>query len=420
MSQLLKKIQALRIEDFAYPLKEDRIAKHPVEPRDSSKLLLYRKGELEDSHFRKLPDYLENDSLLIYNNTKVIHARLLFFKETGAKIEIFCLEPLFPADYALNFQQTSTCEWLCMVGNLKKWKQEPLTRELVVKGRRIRFTAEKLGTEDNIQRIRFNWENLKPNTPPLRFGDLLDAAGQLPIPPYLNREAERKDETSYQTVYSRIEGSVAAPTAGLHFTPEVLQQLDAKGIQRREVTLHVGAGTFQPVLSKQMQGHTMHSEFISVERNLIEELISNSGKIVAVGTTTVRTLESLYWFGHKLLKQPEQELHDWTLDQWYAYRETDVNESALPTTEEALSALLKQLKEQKAERFTASTRLLIAPGFRFRVVNAMITNFHQPNSTLLLLVSAFLGGDEWKRVYNHALNNKFRFLSYGDSSLLVP
>ena len=420
MNTLLKKIQNTRIEDFAYPLEDSRIAKFPVEPRDHSKILIYHKGEISESKFPQLVNFLEKDSLLVYNNTKVIHARLLFFKETGAKIEIFCLEPLQPADYAQNFQSTTTCDWLCMVGNAKKWKQGSLTRELVIKGRRITFTAEKLKLEDNAQHIRFTWENIHKNNQALRFADILEAAGQLPIPPYLNREAQTSDEVSYQTVFSRIDGSVAAPTAGLHFTPQVLDSLDKKGILRREVTLHVGAGTFQPVLTKDMKGHTMHSEFISVERALIVDLLANVGKITAVGTTSVRTLESLYWLGYKMIKEPDTQTENWTLDQWYAYEQLTEEEHDKVTFQDALEAILNLMDKNNWTVFTASTRLLIAPGYRFQVVNAMITNFHQPNSTLLLLVSAFLGGNEWRKVYEYALKNKFRFLSYGDSSLLQP
>jgi len=422
MLDLLKKIQSIRIEDFAYSLPDERIAKFPVEPRDTSKLLLYQKGILGETRFGNLPNFLEPNSLLVYNNTKVIHARLFFFKETGARIEIFCLEPLSPADYTQNFQSTESCEWLCLVGNLKKWKQEPLHRELQIKDCKIRFTAERIGSEDKAQRIRFSWKSTEG--PSLNFGDLLEETGQLPIPPYLNRETQASDETTYQTVFSRIEGSVAAPTAGLHFTPEVLKNIDEKGILRSEVTLHVGAGTFQPVLSEKMLDHTMHSEFISVDAAFLQELLKHLGSVTAVGTTSVRTLESLYWFGYHLLAHPETNPDDWTLDQWYAYgqmtewqKENEIH--SIPTTE-ALQAILNYLNQNNLTVFTASTRLLIAPGYRFQVVNAMLTNFHQPNSTLLLLVSAFLGEDNWRNVYNYALQHDFRFLSYGDSSLLVP
>jgi len=422
VTNLLRNIQSIRIEDFAYPLPDERIAKFPVEPRDASKLLLYKHGSIGETVFGNLPEHLEHNSLLVYNNTKVIHARLFFFKETGARIEIFCLEPLSPADYAQNFQSTESCEWLCLVGNLKKWKNEPLHRTLVVKGSKILFTAERVGMEDKAQRIRFSWKSMEG--PTLQFGDLLEEAGQLPIPPYLNRETQASDETTYQTVFSRIEGSVAAPTAGLHFTPEVLKSIDEKGILRSEVTLHVGAGTFQPVLSEQMLDHTMHSEFISVEKSFLQELLKNLGHVTAVGTTSVRTLESLYWFGYRLLAHPDRHPDEWTLDQWYAYGQMAEwqKESTLQPvkTEAALQAILNYLEKNSLPVFTASTRLLIAPGYQFHVVNAMLTNFHQPNSTLLLLVSAFLGDDNWRKVYEYALTHDFRFLSYGDSSLLIP
>jgi S-adenosylmethionine:tRNA ribosyltransferase-isomerase len=425
MKDLLEKIKSIRIEDYAYPLEEERIAKFPVEPRDSSKLLLYKKGALSETSFSNLPHHLEEKGMLVYNNTKVIHARLFFHKETGARIEIFCLEPLTPSDYAQNFQATESCEWLCLVGNLKKWKKEKLERALIVKGKRIQFFAEKLESENKAHKIRFTWKETDPDnqSDSLLFGDLLEAAGQLPIPPYLNRNTEETDEVSYQTVFSKIEGSVAAPTAGLHFTPEVLSAIDQKDIIRTEVTLHVGAGTFQPVLSEQIVDHVMHSEFISVDRSFLLALIHHLGHITAVGTTSVRTLESLYWFGYKLIRSPEIHPDEWTLDQWYAYQQMTAIETSPHDirieTKDALQALVKYLDQNGLDIFTASTRLLIAPGFEFHVVNAMLTNFHQPNSTLLLLVSAFLGGDEWKKIYNHAINHQFRFLSYGDSSLLV-
>lgn len=422
MTDLLRTIQTIRIEDFAYPLPDERIAKFPVEPRDRSKLLLYQGGSISETTFGHLPEHLQTNSMLVYNNTKVIHARLFFHKETGARIEIFCLEPLQPADYAQNFQSTESCEWLCLVGNLKKWKQEPLHRELQIKNSKIQFSAERVGSEDKAQRIRFQWTSLEG--PTLTFGDLLEEAGQLPIPPYLNRETQVSDETTYQTVFSRIEGSVAAPTAGLHFTPEVLKTIDSKGIRRSEVTLHVGAGTFQPVLSEYMLDHTMHSEFISVDKAFLHDLKNSLGSVTAVGTTSVRTLESLYWFGYRLLAHPDRQPDEWTLDQWYAYgqmtewqQETEIKPIA---PEIALQALLDYLDQNHLDVFTASTRLLIAPGYQFHLVNAMLTNFHQPNSTLLLLVSAFLGGENWRRVYDYALQHDFRFLSYGDSSLLVP
>ncbi|MBQ2447906.1 MAG: S-adenosylmethionine:tRNA ribosyltransferase-isomerase, partial [Bacteroidales bacterium] len=389
-----------------------RIAKYPVDPRDHSQLLLYRDGEISRSQFKNLPQYLPENSLLVYNNTKVIRARMFFRKETGAQIEIFCLEPLMPADYAQNFQAQGSCEWLCLVGNLKKWKGGKLHRQLSLNGQDVVFSAEHVGVEDKAQRIRFSWTPAE-----IPFGDLLEQAGQIPIPPYLNRESQQSDERSYQTVYSRIEGSVAAPTAGLHFTPAVLQSIDEKQIKRQEVTLHVSASTFQPVKSEQMDGHPMHLEFISVEASLIEDLLKYEGRITAVGTTSVRTLESLYWFGVHLLESNTMQSNSleesvWTLHQWYPYE--DHQDYSM---QQALQALLDDMRAKGETQFTASTRLLIAPGYTFRVVSDIITNFHQPQSTLLLLVSAYVGED-WRKIYDYAMANDFRFLSYGDSSLL--
>ncbi|MBO5818556.1 MAG: S-adenosylmethionine:tRNA ribosyltransferase-isomerase [Bacteroidales bacterium] len=409
---LLDKVKNISIKDFSYDLPDARIAKYPVDPRDHSQLLLYRDGEISRSQFKNLPQYLPENSLLVYNNTKVIRARMFFRKETGAQIEIFCLEPLMPADYAQNFQAQGSCEWLCLVGNLKKWKGGKLHRQLSLNGQDVVFSAEHVGVEDKAQRIRFSWTPAE-----IPFGDLLEQAGQIPIPPYLNRESQQSDERSYQTVYSRIEGSVAAPTAGLHFTPAVLQSIDEKQIKRQEVTLHVSASTFQPVKSEQMDGHPMHLEFISVEASLIEDLLKYEGRITAVGTTSVRTLESLYWFGVHLLESNTMQSNSveesvWTLHQWYPYE--DHQDYSM---QQALQALLDDLRAKGETQFTASTRLLIAPGYTFRVVSDIITNFHQPQSTLLLLVSAYVGED-WRKIYDYAMANDFRFLSYGDSSLL--
>ncbi|MBO7182845.1 MAG: S-adenosylmethionine:tRNA ribosyltransferase-isomerase [Bacteroidales bacterium] len=409
---LLDKVKNISIKDFSYDLPDARIAKYPVDPRDHSQLLLYRDGEISRSQFKNLPQYLPENSLLVYNNTKVIRARMFFRKETGAQIEIFCLEPLMPADYAQNFQAQGSCEWLCLVGNLKKWKGGKLHRQLSLNGQDVVFSAEHVGVEDKAQRIRFSWTPAE-----IPFGDLLEQAGQIPIPPYLNRESQQSDERSYQTVYSRIEGSVAAPTAGLHFTPAVLQSIDDKQIKRQEVTLHVSASTFQPVKSEQMDGHPMHLEFISVESSLIEDLLKYEGRITAVGTTSVRTLESLYWFGVHLLESNTMQSNSleesvWTLHQWYPYE--DHQDYSM---QQALQALLDDMRAKGETQFTASTRLLIAPGYTFRVVSDIITNFHQPQSTLLLLVSAYVGED-WRKIYDYAMANDFRFLSYGDSSLL--
>jgi len=419
MSTLIDRVKSISIKDYTYDLPDSRIAKYPVEPRDSSKLLLYRDGEVSESRFYNLADYLQSDSLLVYNNTKVIHARLFFHKETGAQIEIFCLEPLAPADYAQNFQAKGACEWLCLVGNLKKWKAGKLVRDIHVGGKDYRLSAEHLGLHDKTQHIRFEWIS-SDGGENISFGDLLEQAGTIPIPPYLNRESEACDEKTYQTVYSRVEGSVAAPTAGLHFTPEVLQAVDNRNVERAEVTLHVSASTFQPVKSERIEGHPMHLEFITVERELLEKLLRYEGRITAVGTTSVRTLESLYWFGVHFLETKEQADADgetdvfghWVLDQWYPYQSHPAY-----LLKEAIQAVLDHLISVNETTFNASTRLLIAPGYTFHVVCDMLTNFHQPQSTLLLLVSAFVGGD-WRKIYDYALSHGFRFLSYGDSSLL--
>lgn len=420
---LSEKIKSIRIEDYKYELKDERIAKFPVVPRDSSKLLLYENGQISETIFRNLPDYLEDGSLLVYNNTKVIHARLIFFKETGAKIEIFCLEPISPADYAQNFQSRQSCEWLCLVGNLKKWKTGSLERTLEVEGKKVSFSAELVETIEKAHKIKFRWSTENADDKIL-FSDLIETAGQLPIPPYLNRDTVESDEVTYQTVFSKIEGSVAAPTAGLHFTDEVLVAIDKKGIIRSEVTLHVGAGTFQPVMSQQMLGHTMHSEFISVDRDFLNLLVTKLGRVTAVGTTSVRTLESLYWFGYKMITSKESNPEEWTLDQWFAYEQMSDDQKHNAVIEisasDALNAIIDYLDANQSDTFTASTRLLIAPGYVFHVVDTMITNFHQPKSTLLLLVSAFVGAEKWKDIYSYALDHDFRFLSYGDSSLLKP
>lgn len=411
------KIKQIRIEDYDYPLKNERIAKHPVSPRDTSNLLVYREGNISKQVFKDIDKSLPQNSILVYNNTKVIHARLHFKKVSGAKIEIFCLEPISPADFNLNFSTTQTCDWKCFVGNLKKWKETPLLRTIIIDSLEVELKAEKIEKIENSQIIRFSWKVLNAqkhiNFKPVTFAHILEKIGQIPIPPYLNRDSEKRDETDYQTVYSKIEGSVAAPTAGLHFTPKVLENIDKKGIKRMEVTLHVGAGTFKPVQSEKIEGHIMHHEFIYVQRELIETLIENQGKITAVGTTSVRTLESLYWFGHQMATGVYKEGQ--TLLQWYPY-EQNIELS----TKKALQALLDYMDINKTNTFTDSTQLLIAPGYNFKVVNNMITNFHQPKSTLLLLVSAFLKGEEWKRVYKFALENNFRFLSYGDSCFFIP
>ena len=401
----------IRISEFNYPLPDERIAKFPLPVRDQSKLLLYRHGEVTEDIFTSLPDYLPANSLMIFNNTKVIQARLHFHKETGALIEVFCLEPIQPNDYVLNFQQTEHAAWLCMIGNLKKWKEGALKREITVKGKPLTLTAERGACHGTSHWVDFRWNN-----PEITFADILEVFGELPIPPYLNRETQESDKETYQTVYSKIKGSVAAPTAGLHFTPRVLDALREKGVALEELTLHVGAGTFKPVKSEEIEGHEMHTEYISVNRSTLEKLVAHEGKAIAVGTTSVRTLESLYHIGVTLLHNPNATEEDLHVKQWQPY-ETAL-ETATPAVD-ALQAIIAYLDRHHMETLHSSTQIIIAPGYEYRIVKAMVTNFHQPQSTLLLLVSAFLHGD-WRKIYDYALAHDFRFLSYGDSSLLIP
>ena len=394
----------IRISEYNYPLPDERIAKFPLPVRDQSKLLIYRHGEVSEDVFTSLPEYLPAGSLMIFNNTKVIQARLHFRKETGALIEVFCLEPIQPNDYVLNFQQTEHAAWLCMVGNLKKWKDGPLCREMTVKGFPITLTATRGECRGTSHWIDFRWDN-----PEVTFADILEVFGELPIPPYLNRESEASDEVRYQTVYSKEEGSVAAPTAGLHFTRAILNDLKEKGVHVRELTLHVGAGTFRPVKAETIGDHDMHTEHLVISRELVEQLKEKTGDIVAVGTTSVRTLESLYWMGVKRLAGQED---FFTLGQWEAY--------TLPqdySLREAMEALCGWFDTACQELLKARTTIIIVPGYRYRVIDAMFTNFHQPQSTLLLLVGAAVGED-WHKIYDYALTHDFRFLSYGDSSLL--
>ena len=403
------KTQQIRIEEYDYPLPDERIAKFPLAKRDESKLLLYKDGQVSESVFKHIADYLPAGSLLVYNNTRVIQARLLFQKATGARIEVFCLEPAEPHDYALIFQQTERCSWICLVGNLKKWKDGLLTKKVTIQGEEVILSAEKKESHGDSHRIEFTWDN-----PKYTFADLLDAAGVLPIPPYLHRETEKSDLVTYQTVYSKIKGSVAAPTAGLHFTPEVLADVDAHGIGREEVTLHVGAGTFKPVKSETIEGHEMHTEFISVRRSSIERIQKNLGKIIAVGTTSVRTLESLYYIGVKLASHPDATSEELVVNQWMPY---EAENNRIPVAE-ALQHILDYLDRHQADKLVTATQIIIAPGYDFKVVRGIITNFHQPKSTLLLLISAFVKGN-WRTIYDYALSHDFRFLSYGDSSLLL-
>lgn len=399
----------IRIEDYDYPLPDERIAKYPLARRDESKLLLYKEGHVGESLFKRIADYLPAGALMVFNNTRVIQARLLFHKETGARVEVFCLEPAEPRDYAQIFQTTRRCRWTCLVGNLKKWKTGALTRDLLINDRLLTLRAEKLESKGDSHLIEFTWDDER-----VTFAELLDAAGILPIPPYLHRETEQSDLSTYQTVYSKIKGSVAAPTAGLHFTPEVLADIDAHGIGREEVTLHVGAGTFKPVKSETIAEHEMHTEFISVGRSSIERLRANLGKIIAVGTTSVRTLESLYYIGVLIADNPDATSEELVVGQWMPYDEAN---NRLPVSE-ALGNILDYLDRRGADRLVTATRIIIAPGYEFKLVKGIVTNFHQPRSTLLLLISAFVKGD-WRRIYDYALGHDFRFLSYGDSSLLL-
>ena len=398
----------IRISDYNYPLPDERIAKFPIAQRDHSKLLVYRKGEVGEDVFYHLPDYLPQGALMVFNNTKVIQARMHFRKETGALIEVFLLEPAEPTDYELMFQTTGHCAWYCLVGNLKKWKEGTLTRTINVKQETINVKATRGPIHGTSHRIDFAWDGN------VSFAEIIDAMGELPIPPYLNRETQESDKTTYQTVYSKIKGSVAAPTAGLHFTPEVLADIDAHGIDREELTLHVGAGTFKPVKSEEIEGHEMHTEFISVRRQTIEKLIAHGGEAIAVGTTSVRTLESLYYMGLKVMQNPELSEEQLHVAQWEPYSE--VREIS---TVESLTALRDWMDVHGLEVLHSSTQIIIAPGYDYHIVKMLVTNFHQPQSTLLLLVSAFVKGD-WHKIYDYALAHDFRFLSYGDSSLLIP
>lgn len=405
----MEETKHIKISDYNYPLPDERIAKFPLPVRDQSKLLVYRHGEVSETRFTSLPDYLEAGELMIFNNTKVIQARLHFRKETGALIEIFCLEPIQPNDYVLNFQQTSHAAWLCMIGNLKKWKEGSLHKEMNVKGHTITLTATRGECRGTSHWVDFTWDN-----PEITFADILEVFGELPIPPYLNRETQESDKETYQTVYSKIKGSVAAPTAGLHFTERVLQALRDKGVDLEEVTLHVGAGTFKPVKSEEIEGHEMHTEYISVNRQTIEKLIAHGGKAIAVGTTSVRTLESLYYIGVTIASHPDAGQEELHVRQWQPYETHPTM-----TTVESLQQILDYMKRHELEALHTSTQIIIAPGYTYHIVQKMATNFHQPQSTLLLLVSAFVKGN-WRTIYDYALAHDFRFLSYGDSSLLIP
>ena len=448
----------IQIKDYNYPLPDERIAKFPLAERDSSKLLVYKSGEVTDDVFRSLPNYLPKGALMVFNNTKVIRARLHFRKKThsgspyrgreeygnnsqlstlnsqlvnGALIEIFLLEPASPVEYQENFIATTECSWYCLVGNSKKWKEGLLYGEFQINGKPYTISAERVAPHGTSFEIHFRWEG------DFAFSEVLESLGELPIPPYLNRKTEDSDLRTYRTVYSKIKGSVAAPTAGLHFTERVLADLDAHGVEREELTLHVGAGTFKPVKSEEIGDHEMHTEHIAVRLQTIEKLIQHTGKAIAVGTTSVRTLESLYYMGIKAQQLMNagkdtgdaEELH---VEQWMPYEVQFSPPSKSPRGETNLSPLPREgmevgsltslqayMQKHHLDVLHSSTQIIIAPGYQFHIVQMMVTNFHQPQSTLLLLVSAFVHGD-WRKIYDYALANQFRFLSYGDSSLLIP
>ncbi len=405
----IEEVRDLRIADYNYPLPDERIAKHPLSQREQCKVLMYKDDTIEQHIFQEVPQLLPSNAMLIYNNTRVINARLRFRKATGSQIEIFCLEPVAPHDYQLIFQTTSQCTWLCLVGNSKRWKSGALTQSITVDGEPITINATRGERRGNAFEIIFSWDGNE-----VTFASVLEALGEIPIPPYLNRGTEESDLTDYQTVYSHIDGSVAAPTAGLHFTDEVLAECDRRGIARRELTLHVGAGTFQPVKSDNIGGHDMHTEFISVPRDLLAELATTTRPVIAVGTTSVRTLESLYYIGQILESNPDATGDELLVTQWMPY-----TTPCAITPQQSLQNIVAYLDRHHASNYLGSTQLMIAPGYTYRIVKGMITNFHQPQSTLLLLVSAFVGNDNWRKIYDYALDHDFRFLSYGDACLFL-
>jgi len=403
--QLSAPYKNIAISEYDYPLDDNRIAKHPLKHRDASKLLVYKNKEVIKSTFTSIVDEFSTGDLMIFNNTKVIQARLRFTKETGANIEIFLLYPVVPNDYQLSFMQTHTNQWNCIVGNIKRWKGEVLKLSIGELG--ITLLAQMVRRTEDGALVEFTWDNKD-----ITFAQVVEHVGEVPIPPYLNRNPEADDKMRYQTVYAKPEGSVAAPTAGLHFTENVLSQLKVKGVLLTETTLHVGAGTFKPVKSPTIEDHEMHTERIYITIGLIDAILNRKKDVIAVGTTTLRTLESIYWLGVKVLENKIEE-NMYKVDQWDPYtlkQEIGLNE--------ALNALKNQISDHRQGFLSASTQLLIVPGYKFKVVNRLVTNFHQPRSTLLLLVAAFIG-DDWKEVYKFALENDFRFLSYGDSSILT-
>ncbi|MCU0423237.1 MAG: S-adenosylmethionine:tRNA ribosyltransferase-isomerase [Bacteroidia bacterium] len=410
MSELIKtKVQQINIKDYSYHLPESNIALYPLEKRDESKLLIYQNESITESIFSSLHQHLPQQSLLVFNNTKVIHARLLFKRATGAVIEVFCIEPVDHLDYQLAFTSKHNCIWKCMVGNAKRWKEDILEKWVETPQGQVKLTAEKTKKEGELFVVKFTWDN-----PYFFFGEILHYAGILPIPPYLNRDTEQSDEERYQTIYASVQGSVAAPTAGLHFTQEVFESLSHHLIDKTEVTLHVGAGTFKPVKSESLQAHEMHEETIYIELASLKKIkkqLHHKLPIVAVGTTSMRTLESVYWYGASLITG---NLSDTLyVSQWQPYEQ----QLLLPTAAESIEAVINKLESAKQTTIQGSTQIIIAPGYQFKIVDALITNFHQPENTLILLIAAFVNED-WRKIYDYALQHQFRFLSYGDSSLL--
>ncbi|MDY6801195.1 MAG: S-adenosylmethionine:tRNA ribosyltransferase-isomerase [Bacteroidota bacterium] len=399
------KPENIKIDQYTYELPDKRIAKYPLVQRDLSKLLVYNRGTIEHNTFLNLERYISENDTMVFNNTKVIQARLNFYKETGAKIEVFCLEPVNPSDYVLAFQQNQKVTWKCIVGNVKKWKNDLLKQKFVINNTEVELSARKISHKGNTRMIEFTWNNTS-----FCFSEIIDHIGKMPIPPYLNRDSENIDKDRYQTVYSKLKGSVAAPTAGLHFTNKVFEKLKTKNVNIEEITLHVGAGTFTPVKSETVDNHEMHTEHFMVNQSTLLNLVK-AKKITVVGTTTVRTVESIYWLGVKLINTG---ILDLKLNQWEVY-ELPKNISK----QQAFEALLNYMQKNNLETLHAATQIMIVPGYSFKIIDVLITNFHQPKSTLLLLIAAFIGND-WKKVYDYALENDFRFLSYGDSSILIP
>ena len=398
---------SINIADYDYDLPEERIAQYPVRERDASKLLLFEGNNINSDVFRNLDTYIPPDSLLVFNNTRVIRARLLFQKKSGAGIEILCLEPLSPSSYELSFSSCNPVEWKCIIGNLKKWKSGAVSLRFHLKGKEYELCAERICAEGEAWRIRFSW-----NKNNLSFSEVIEASGHTPLPPYITRDDEEEDSERYQTIYSAVRGSVAAPTAGLHFTEDVLKRLAGKGVKLADITLHVGAGTFQPVKAGDVSGHEMHCEHFFVTKDTIDELIKNHGRIIAVGTTSVRTLESLYWLGVKAKSDSHLHFGNMKIEQWEPY-EKDPDIGVI----DSLNALKILMKSNDVTVLHASTKIIIIPDYKFRMIKGIITNFHLPRSTLLLLISAWTGSS-WQRIYKYAIENGFRFLSYGDSSLL--